>query len=301
MDENLVSAELRRLGDECEVGPIGLGCWRLTGTSDTENERLVSTAVDLGMNLVDNADVYGLDWNGTGFGACEEALGRVFSRNPSLRDRIVLATKAGIIPGVPYDSSGAYLVSACEASLRRMGVDHVDLFQIHRPDHFTHPEEIAVAFASLRDRGLAAMFGVSNYTVAQTRALASFVDEPLVSTQPEFSCAALGALRDGTLDMCMEDGVTPLAWSPLAGGRIATGQGVRTELLETLDEIANREGTSRVAVAIAFVLAHPSDAVALVGTQQPERLADIMNATRVSLSRADAYRIVQASDGVPLP
>lgn len=301
MDENIVSAESRHLGDEFEVGPIGLGCWRLTGTSDADNERLVSTAVDLGINLIDNADVYGLDWNGGGFGACEEALGRVFNRNRSLRDRIVLATKAGIIPGVPYDSSGAYLVSACEASLRRMEVDHVDLFQIHRPDHFTHPEEIAVAFASLRDRGLVATFGVSNYTTDQTRALASFVDEPLVSTQPEFSCVALDPMRDGTLDMCIEDGLTPLAWSPLAGGRIATGQGVRAALLEVLDDIAQRENASRAAVAIAFVLAHPSDPVALVGTQQPERLADMMNATRVGLSRADAYRIVQASDGVPLP
>ena len=301
MDENLVSGEPRRLGDDVEVGPIGFGCWRLTGTSDTDNERLVSTAIDLGMTLVDNADVYGLDWNGTGFGACEEALGRVLTRNPSLRSRMTLATKAGIIPGVPYNSSGEYLISACEASLRRMGVDDVDLFQIHRPDHFTHPEEVAIAFASLRDRGLVSNFGVSNHTPAQTRALAAFVEEPLVSTQPEFSCVALSPMRDGTLDMCIEDGLTPLAWSPLAGGRVATGQGVRPELLSVLDELASRENASRAAVAVAFVLAHPADAVALVGTQRPERLVDLANATRVSLNRTDVYRIVQASDGAPLP
>ena len=301
MDDNLVSDAPRRIGDEVEVGPLGFGCWRLTGSSDTDNERLVLTAVDLGMTLIDNADVYGLDWGGTGFGACEEALGRVLDKNSSLRERIVLATKGGIIPGVPYDSSGAYIISACEASLRRLCVDHVDIWQIHRPDPFTHPEEIAVAFASLRDRGLVSMFGVSNYSPTQTMALSAYLEEPLVSTQPEFSCVALSPMRDGTFDLCIEEGLTPLAWSPLAGGRIATGEGVRPELTTILDELAHREGVSRSAVAIAFVLSHPADVVALVGTQRVERLADLATATSVSLSRRDVYRIIVASDGKPLP
>lgn len=301
MEENLVSDATRRLGDEVEIGPIGFGCWRLTGSSDAENERLIATALDLGMNLIDTADVYGLDWGGTGFGACEEALGRVLAANGSLRDRMVLATKGGIIPGVPYDSSGAYLISACEASLRRLGVDYVDLYQIHRPDMFTHPEEIAVAFASLRDRGLVSMFGVSNHSPSQTMALSAYVEEPLVSTQPEFSCAALAPMRDGTFDLCLEEGLTPLAWSPLAGGRLATGEGIRPELISVLDELATREGVTRATVAVAFVLAHPADAVALIGTQTVGRLAELAAATRVRLSRSDVYRIVVASDGVPLP
>jgi len=301
MDDNLVSDAMRRLGDEVEIGPIGFGCWRFTSSSDAHNTALISTALDLGMNLIDTSDVYGLDWGGSGFGSCEEALGRVLDGTPSLRERMVLATKGGIIPGVPYDSSGAYLIAACEASLRRLGVDYVDLYQVHRPDMFTHPEEIAVAFASLRDRGLVSMFGVSNYTPSQTMALSAYVEEPLVSTQPEFSCATLAPLRDGTLDLCMEEGITPLAWSPLAGGRLATGHGLRPDLLSVLDELAEREGVSRAAIAIAFVLAHPADAVALVGTQTPERLTELVASTRVQLSRTDVYRIVVASDGVPLP
>jgi aryl-alcohol dehydrogenase-like predicted oxidoreductase len=301
MDDNLVSDAMRRLGDEVEIGPIGFGCWRFTSSSDAHNTALISTALDLGMNLIDTSDVYGLDWGGSGFGSCEEALGRVLAGTPSLRERMVLATKGGIIPGVPYDSSGAYLIAACEASLRRLGVDYVDLYQVHRPDMFTHPEEIAVAFASLRDRGLVSMFGVSNYTPSQTMALSAYVEEPLVSTQPEFSCATLAPLRDGTLDLCMEEGITPLAWSPLAGGRLATGHGLRPDLLSVLDELAEREGVSRAAIAIAFVLAHPADAVALVGTQTPERLTELVASTRVQLSRTDVYRIVVASDGVPLP
>lgn len=294
-----VSTE-RDLSTVGTVGPISLGCWRLTG-SDDENIAIVSTAVDLGMNLIDNADVYGLDWGGTHFGACEEALGRVFDAVPGLRERIVLASKGGIIPGVPYDSSASYIISACEASLRRMNVEVIDLYQIHRPDMFTHPEEIAQAFTLLRTRGLVREFGVSNYTVAQTLALNGFLDSGLATTQPQFSAAHLEPMRDGTFDLCMEAAITPLAWSPLAGGRIATGEDIRPELLTVLDELAARENVTRSAVAIAFVLAHPSHPVAIVGTTKTERLYELAKATSVNLSRTDAYRIVQASEGIALP
>jgi predicted oxidoreductase len=301
MSENLVSATQRQLGATVEVGPIAFGCWRFTGESDADNARLVAGALDLGINLVDNADVYGLDWGGAGFGACEEALGRVFRLDPSLRDRIALATKGGIIPGVPYNSSAKYLIEACEHSLRRMSVEHVELYQVHRPDVFTHPDEVATAFSSLHDRGLVLMFGVSNYTPAQTRLVLARAHVPLVSTQPEFSCAELTAMRDGTLDLCIETGITPLAWSPLAGGRVISGEGLNAALIAVLDEIAEREKVSRAAVAVAFVLAHPADVVAIVGTQDLQHLAEITMATSVHLTRADAYRIVEASDGVKLP
>jgi predicted oxidoreductase len=282
------------------VGPLSLGCWRLTG-SDDDNIATVTTAVDLGIALIDNADVYGLDWGGTHFGACEEALGRVFASVPGLRDRVVLATKGGIIPGVPYDSSGDYLITACEASLRRMNVDTIDLYQVHRPDMLTHPEEVATAFTSLRTRGLVKEFGVSNYTVPQTLALNGFLDSGLATTQPQFSAAHLEPLRDGTLDLCMEAAITPMAWSPLAGGRLATGEGISAELLTVLDDLAARENVTRSAIAIAFVLAHPSKPIAILGSTQPERLQELTKATTVQLSRTDWYRIVQASEGVPLP
>lgn len=290
----------RTLGPLGEVGPLSLGCWRMTG-NDRENSALVATAVDLGMTLIDNADVYGLDWGGTHFGQCEEALGRVFAAAPGLRERVVLATKGGIIPGVPYNSDPAYLERAVEASLARMGVDHVDLYQVHRPDTVTHPADVAAAFASLHARGLVRAFGVSNHTPHQTRALLAHVRVPVVSTQPEFSVTHLDPMRDGTLDLCMETGLVPLAWSPLAGGRLATGDGLRPEVLSILDEIAGREGTTRAAIAVAFVLAHPSAPVAIVGTQQPARLTELARAAHVTLTRRDLYRLVVASDGVPLP
>ncbi len=202
------------------MGPLALGLWRFTGTDAGANAALVEAGLDLGMNLVDIADVYGLDWGGTGFGACEENLGAVLEARPDLRERMVLATKGGIVPPVPYDSSAAALRSACEASLRRLGTDHIDLYQVHRPDMLTHPAELADTLDTLVADDLVVAVGVSNYTPSQTRALAAHLDAPLVSTQPEYSAACLDPLRDGTLDLCAEIGMVPLAWSPLAGGRL---------------------------------------------------------------------------------
>lgn len=289
----------RRILDR-SVGPLGFGCWRLTDPDVGRCADLVETAVDLGMTIVDNADVYGLDWGGTGFGSCEETLGEVFRLRPGLRDRIVLATKGGIMPGVPYVSSASYLRKACEDSLRRLGVDVIDLYQLHRPDHFTHPAEVAAALESLRAAGLVRAVGVSNYTAAQTRALQAHLDQPLATIQSEFSADHLAPVRDGVFDLCMETGTAVLAWSPLAGGRVATGE-VRRELVDTLDALATEYGVSRASIAIAFVLAHPSAPVAIVGTQHPERLRDLAAASTIRLTRADVYRIVEASDGQPLP
>ena len=305
-DSSLVRTGSRRLGSGgVEIGPLALGLWRFTGTDVGQNAALIEAGLELGMNLVDIADVYGLDWGGTGFGACEENLGAVLRARPDLRDRMVLATKGGIVPPVPYDSGAAAMRSACEASLDRLGTDRVDLYQVHRPDMFTHPSEVAAALDGLVADGLVGAVGVSNYTPAQTRALAAHLEAPLVSTQPEYSAACLDPLRDGTLDLCSEMGMVPLAWSPLAGGRLA-GSGasagdVRPELLATLDRLAEREGVDRAAVCVAFVLAHPTAPVAIVGSQQPERLRALQSALSVQLDRNDVYDLVEASEGQPLP
>lgn len=284
-----------------EVGPLGFGCWRLTTSSTDEATRLVEGAVDLGCTLVDTADVYGLDWGGAGWGTCEERLGAVLAARPGLRDRMFLVTKGGIDPGVPYDSSTAWLTAACEASLRRLGVDHVDLYMVHRPDLLAHPADVAATLSALRDRGLIGAIGVSNHTVAQIAALEHHLGEPLAAVQPEFSAAALTAVRDGVLDRAMHHGTAVLAWSPLAGGRLDTGEGVRPEVVTTLDHIAGAHGTSRSAVALAFVLAHPAAPVALLGTQRLDRIAAANDALGIALTRAEWYSIVEASEGVALP
>ena len=301
MRDSLVDGSNRQLGIH-SVGPLAFGCWRFTTRDIAEAGALIDTALDLGMNLIDTADVYGLDWNGSGLGSVEELLGRVIADRPSRRESMVLATKGGIIPGVPYDSSPTALRSALESSLRRLGVEHIDLYQVHRPDLFTHPAELATTLRSFVESGMVSMIGVSNVTSAQTRALRSHLGDLLVTTQPRFSAAHLDPLRDGTFDLAMEFDLVPLAWSPLDGGRLLTDDSSgRPELCSVLDELAEREGCERAAIALAFVLAHPARPVAIVGSQRPDRLRSMRRALEVHLDRTDLYRIIVASEGVPLP
>ncbi|MGA1052050.1 MAG: aldo/keto reductase [Ilumatobacteraceae bacterium] len=298
---SLVNASPRPLGSLGTVGALAYGQWRYT-TDDLGRARsLIETALDAGMNLIDTADVYGLDWGGSGFGDVEALLGRVLADAPALRDRMVLATKGGIVPPVPYDSSPRRLVEACDDSLRRLGVDTIDLYQIHRPDMYTHPADVAATLDGLRTAGKIREVGVSNHTTAQVAALQAHLPFAIVSTQPEYSVACLAPMRDGTFDQSMERGIVPLAWSPLAGGRVVTGDGMPPELLDLLDRIAERESTDRATIALAFVLAHPAAPVAIIGTQQPDRIRASLRAFDVHLDRADVYAIVQASEGVPLP
>jgi len=285
-------------GIDTPVGPLAFGCWRFTHDDVGHAQAVLEAALDAGMALVDTADIYGID-SPLGFGGAEALLGDVLRRAPHLRDRMVLATKGGIVPPVPYDSSD--LRRSCEASLRRLGVDVIDLYQVHRPDLFAHPAVVAEALLALRDEGKIRAIGVSNHSAAQHAALEAHLGEPVAASQPELSVEFLDPLRDGVLDHCMAVGATVLAWSPLGGGRLATGDGARPGVVEVLDRLAAREGVGRAHVAVAFVLTHPSRPVALLGTQTPERLAAAPAALGVHLDRQDVYDLVVASDGRPLP
>jgi aryl-alcohol dehydrogenase-like predicted oxidoreductase len=296
----LISREPRRLG-KFEVGPLAYGLWRFTSANVAVGQRLLEAALDAGMNLIDTADVYGFDWGGTGFGSVEENLGRVLAQARGLRERMVLSTKGGIRPPIPYDSSRDGLRSACEDSLRRLGVEVIDLYQIHRPDMLTHPSEVASTLMALRDEGKIREIGVSNHTPAQVAALQAHLDCPIASTQPEYSAACTRPLRDGTFEQCMERGILPLVWSPLAGGALVTGEGVRPELLATLDRLADRNDCDRGTVALGFALAHPARPVVIIGTQNLDRISQARAALDCPLDRQDIYDIIQASEGVPLP
>lgn len=276
--------------------------WRFIGSDLVAARRLVDAAFEAGINFFDTADIYGYTPTG-GFGDAEALLGRVFSSDKGLRGRMILASKGGIIPPTPYNSSTQYLIEACEASLKRLHTDVIDLWQIHRPDLMAHPAEIAKAFDALKSAGKVRAFGVSNYTVAQTRALQAHLDFPLASYQHEYSPLALDALTDGTLDLAMEMGASVLAWSPLGGGRIAVPEQDEraNRVAAVLDAIASAHGVSRSTVAYAWVLAHPVAPMPLVGTQNVERILETRDVGKVQLSRDEWYQILVASRGVPMP
>jgi predicted oxidoreductase len=311
MDALPIDRARRRLGPSgMSAFPIAFGFWRLAGNDVATARAQIDAALEAGIDLFDHADIYGRDETGWRFGNGEALFGRALAEAPSLRDRMLVATKGGISPGVPYDASGAYLVAACEASLKRLGVDVIDLYQIHRPDWIAHPADTAAALAKLRESGKIREVGVSNFTTAQYDALQRHLPFPIATHQPEFSAWELAPLRDGVLDQCMRDGVAPLAWSPLAGGRLALSveearqqpNGERlAALIARLDEIAARNGAPRVAAALAWLLAHPAGVLPIVGTQQPSRLADLLRAFEVRLSRKDWYEVVVASQGARMP
>lgn len=304
------SSQLRPLGrTELRVFPIAYGLWRFAGTNVPAATDKIQAALDAGITLFDIADVYGYDGK-SGFGDAEELLGRVFARTPALRQRMVLASKAGVDPGMPYNSSERYLLDACDDSLQRLQVDVIDLYQIHRPDLLAHPHEVAGALAKLHAAGKIRAVGVSNYTPAQVDALQAYLDVPIATHQPEISPWYLEPMFNGLLDQCMRLRMTPLAWSPLAAGLlgISVEQARRdahpprlVTLLERLDLLAQRHGCDRMSIALAFLLAHPAGIIPIIGTQRVERLQSSVRAVSVQLTRQEWYEIVQTSLGRPLP
>jgi len=302
MSEITLSPEPRPLGKSgLTVSPIAWGMWRFAGVSPGEGRGLIEAAVDAGVTLFDTADIYGFDGSG-GFGDAESLLGEVFAETPSLRDRMVLATKGGITPPVPYDSSSAYLTKALDDSLRRMKVDSVDLYQIHRPDILAHPQEVARALDDMVSSGKVKAVGVSNHTPDQTRVLASFLSVPLASQQPEFSPLFLEPLTNGLIDQAMELDLAVLAWSPLGGGRIGTPGNPREQAVaDALEAVATRFGVGRAAATYSWIMAHPARIIPIVGTQNTQRIAELADAFKVSWSRQDWYDVLVAARGERLP
>lgn len=283
-----------------EVSSLSWGMWRFQGDDLKAARALVDAAFDAGITLFDTADIYGVDQDG--FGAAELLLGRLFNADRELRQRMVLATKGGIIVGVPYDSSAAYLARAIDASLERLQVEQIDLWQVHRPDILTHPQEVARAMEDAMKAGKVRTFGVSNHTIPQIEALQAVLPFPLVSTQPELSPFRLDPIENGELDQAMRQNLAVLAWSPLGGGRISQPRDAREHaVVAELDQIAARFDVSRGAVAYSWIMAHPARPIPIVGSQQVSRIAEAADAFKVSWTRADWYKVLVASKGVPLP
>ena len=294
----------RQLGTSgIAVSPIAWGMWRLAedGRKAADAARLVHAALAAGITFLDTADIYGFDGS-SGFGDAEALLGEVLAAEPGLRDKMVLATKGGILPPLPYDQSADYLRKAIEDSLRRLKVDSVDLWQIHRPDILAHPQEVARVLDDAVASGKIRTLGVSNFTQAQIAALQHFLGNKLVSTQPEISPLRITCFENGELDQALMLGLTPLAWSPLGGGRLAAPESARDKAVAAaLDSVADAQGVSRTVAAYSWLMAHPAGIIPIIGSQNAARIAEGAQALSVRWTRTDWYAVLVAARGERLP
>lgn len=296
-----VGKSKRKLGSSgIEVFPIAYGMWRFAGTSVDQARAKIEAAMAQGITLFDTADIYGFGQEG--FGAAEELLGQLLQQSPGLRDEMIIATKGGITPPVPYDSTQDYLTRACEHSLKRMNLETIDLYQVHRPDVLAHPEQLARTLDKLVAQGKVRHVGVSNYTTAQFSALSRYMENPLVSHQPELSVLAPEPITNGLLDQCLEYQVSPLAWSPLGGGRLFSDNSSAVQrVVKALEQVASEQGATVDAVAYAWLLAHPAGVIPIIGTQSIQRIEQTETIFTVKLTRSQWYDILEAAVGYPMP
>ena len=299
---------------------LAYGCWRVAGTwnpgevtaaSRAAGLRAILAAYEAGYTLFDTADIYC-------HGESERILGQALKQVSGMRDRVVVLTKGGIRPaGDPdpdspgrYDFSSSHLISACERSLQRLEIETIDLYMLHRPDLLAEPEEVAQAFTQLKASGKVRSFGLSNFRPSLVTALQAACPMPLVAHQVEISLAKLDAFTDGTLDQCLIERITPMAWSPLAGGLIGDGanrllpsqQSYRPEsYLPVVDAVAKARGASRTTVALAWLLKHPAHILPVIGTINPDRIRDTAKAADLELTREEWYRLLIAARGEPMP
>jgi predicted oxidoreductase len=270
------------------------------GKSTQEMLAHLDECVDLGITTMDNAAIYS-------GGECETLLGDALALKPSLRDEVQLVTKCGIgtwdTSLYHYDTSKAHILWSVEQSLQKLRTDRIDLLLIHRPDPLMDADEVAEAFTRLKQSGEVLHFGVSNFTPSQFELLASRLDFPLVTNEVQFSAMYLETWYDGTLDLCQRLRISPMAWSPLGGGRLFReetkwAEDIRTEMYAAGVAL---DGAPLDQVALAWVLKHPARMVPILGTGQIGHVCSAVQAEGLELSREQWFRIWVASLGKRLP
>ncbi len=290
---------------------VALGCMRIANLNEKEADRYVLNALENGYNYFDHADIYG-------GGKCEEVFGGVLRRHRDLRDRLFIQTKCGIGRGM-YDFSKEHILTAVDGSLKRLGVERIDVLLLHRPDLLMEPEEVAEAFDELEKNGKVAFFGVSNHNPAQIELLQKFVRQKLAVNQMQLSITNATMIssganvntgngeavdRDGYLrDYCRLKEITIQPWSPLQHGFFDgpfLGNAKFEKLNETIRDVAKNYGMTDTGAAIAWLLRLPDRMQPVVGSVNLQRLREISVAADMSISASDWYRIYLAA-GYPLP
>lgn len=280
-----------------------MGYWRLMEwqLSPAALLDLMKYHLDLGVTTIDHADIYG------GY-QCEEAFGHALRLEPSLRSRMEIVTKCGIaLTAKPehalnhYNTGKDHIIASAEASLHKLGTDHLDLLLIHRPDPLMNADEVADAFITLKQAGKIKHAGVSNFTSRQFELLQSRLPFPLVTNQLEISPLHQEGTLDGTLDQCQQLGIKPMAWSCLGGGRLFSHDAY-APLRAELEQIRQEVGAQTIEqVVYAWVMMLPSQPLPLIGSGKRERIAAAVAAESIVLNRQQWFRIRKAALGYDVP
>lgn len=293
-----------------DVSVIIQGCMRMPELSNEQAAKVIRTAYDNGINFFDHATCYGAN------GAAETRFGESFPLTGLKREDIVIQSKCGLcFDRNEFDWTKENILSSVDDSLRRLKIDYLDTLLLHRPDVLFEPEEVAEAFDILEKNGKVRFFGVSNLVPMQIELLKKYVKQNLVINQVQLSLEQSQLIdqalymnnkttefsinRDGhALDYCRLNDITIQAWSPLQigmfGGTFIDNPDF-PELNKVLQELADREGVSKTAVAIAWILRHPAKMQAIIGTMNPSHIADTCAASKVQLSHHDWYALYLAA------
>lgn len=319
---------------DLQVTRIGYGCMPLGGEWDysplldqTVKDAVISTrtALDQGINFYDHADIYCM-------GKSERAFSAIWEEVPHLREKILIQTKCGIRfagdpnPGAPhrFDFSYEHIMASVEGSLSRLKTDYLDVLLLHRPDPLVEPEEVAKAFDELHQSGKVRWFGVSNHTAAQMALLQAHLRQPIIANQLELNILHTQLLDAGiilnqdnpmlarnedTIEYCRLHNITIQSWASMAWGLLSGRPAEKTEksaqrianAKAVVDELAQAKGVPPIAIVVAWILRHPAQIQAMIGTTRPERIVETCVADQVELSREEWYRLFIAGRGESMP
>ena len=287
------------LSDKLEFSRLIYGMWRLAEDSDTSAKHVeakIQACLDQGITTFDQADIYG------GYTA-ETVLGAALKANRSLAKQMEIVTKCDILVDAGrhsgtrvkhYDTSREHIHASVDASLSEMGIEHIDLLLVHRPDPFMDHHVTGAALDELVASGKVGSIGVSNFRPWDWELLQSAMKNQLVTNQIEISLKEMAPFTNGDLAFHQRHGHRLMAWSPLGGGDLMGGN---SAVATVMDRLAAQTGVDRAAVAVAFLLAHPAGILPVLGTNNLSRIETISDALKVRLDRQDWFELYEAALG----
>jgi len=292
---------------DLEVPALAVGCMRINGLEMKEVETFIKTALENGANFFDHADIYG-------GGECEKIFSKAISMDSNIREKMIIQSKCGIIPGKMFDFSKEHILTSVDAILKRLQTEYLDVLLLHRPDALAEPEEVAETFDTLYESGKVRHFGVSNQDANTILLLQKYLKKPIVANQLQLSITNatmitqtlnmnmsddLSLDRDnGILNFCRLNDITVQAWSPFQFGffeGVFVGNDKFPKLNKVLDSLADKYQVSATTIALAWITRHPANIMPVTGTTNVTRLKDCIKVADIKLTREEWYALYLAA------